>query len=110
MGHILTTGIAILAVAAGAVAIWMTVRLVNRRHDRTEGDFVRWLLYNAASLMKRAGTKPITGQRKLIYRAGLALMGIGLLLILSMFGALIAGFGTLGNYEGPGKTEVFRAF
>jgi len=107
MVEILSTGIAVLA---GAAAVWTIVRLINRRHDRNSGKLGRWLLHNAASAMKRPAMRPITGRRRLVYGMGLALTSVGLVLILSVFATLVAGFGTLGRYDGPGRSVVFRAF
>ena len=110
MGNAVASSLAVFCTAVAAVLVWVAVRLVNRPYDNSRGDFVRWLLYNAARSMKGARDGQVAREGQMLYSSGLALMGVGLVLMFGTFATLIAGFSTIGSFEGNALVEVFRAF
>jgi hypothetical protein len=54
--------------------------------------------------------RQISPERKTVYYVGMALVGIGLLLFLSVFVTFMANFGNFDNFEGRARSEGFRAF
>jgi zinc-ribbon domain len=53
--------------------------------------------------------RQIPPERKMLYYGGMALMGVGFLLFISVFFTGAANFGNFDNFEGRARSEMFRA-